>query len=42
VLAAVARQSHLDRALDRDLDLTTHPAAEPGRGELPEQGMRRR
>jgi mannose-6-phosphate isomerase-like protein (cupin superfamily) len=41
VLAAIARQSRLDRALDRYLDLTTHPSAEPGRGELPERVMRR-
>jgi hypothetical protein len=40
VLAAPSKRSRLDRALDRYLDLMTHPSAEPGRGELPERVMR--
>jgi mannose-6-phosphate isomerase-like protein (cupin superfamily) len=39
-LAALARRRGLERALDRYLDLATHPSAEAGLGHLPERVMR--
>lgn len=36
-LAALARRRGLDRALDRYLDLNTHPTAQAGLGRLPER-----
>ena len=40
-LAALARLRGLERAVDRYLDLETHPSAEAGLGRLPEHVMRR-
>ena len=40
-LAALARWRGLEQAIERYLDLETHPSAEAGLGRLPEQVMRR-
>ena len=39
-LAAIARRRGLERAIERYLDLQSHPSAEPGLGRLPDQVMR--
>ena len=41
LLAAVARRRGLDRAVDRYLDLATHPSAEAQLGRLPDRVMQR-
>jgi hypothetical protein len=40
-LAAVARRRGLDQVIERYLDPDTHPSAEAGLGQLPENVMRR-